>query len=199
MTLVPSIAANGDVPLSAPARADSGSGASAMPAVPLAALAAACTAQARIDSPLGGLLLARTAAGLAGVWFDGQRWHPGALAAPWSPDDPLLAEAARQLAGYFAGTRRDFDLPLDPRGTPFQRAVWQRLGAIERGCTTTYGAVARELGAPRAVRAVGAAIGRNPLSIVVPCHRVLGAGGAPTGYAGGLHRKAALLALEGMR
>ena len=170
-----------------------------VPVAALTALAAACTAQARIDTPLGSMLLARTAAGLAGVWFDGQRWHPGALAAPLVPDDPLLAEAARQLKDYFAGTRRGFDLPLDLHGTPFQRAVWQRLGLIPPGATTTYGAVARELGAPRAVRAVGAAVGRNPVSIVVPCHRVLGAGGAPTGYAGGLQRKAALLALEGVR
>ena len=195
MTFLVSTAAQGNVPPSAPA----GTGGAPLPAPPLAVLAAAVTAQRRIDTPLGAMLLARTAAGLAGVWFEGQRWHPGLLAAPSSPGDALLAEAARQLAGYFAGTRRAFDPPLDPRGTAFQRAVWQRLGAIGRGRTTTYGAVARELGASRAVRAVGAAIGRNPLSIVVPCHRVLGAGGAPTGYAGGLHRKAALLALEGAR
>ena len=195
MTLVSLIDADGDTATPGAARADRGT--TAMSAVPLAALTAVCTGQTRIDTPLGGLLLARSAAGLVGVWFDGQRWHPGSLAAPWSANDPLLGEAARQLAGYFAGVCRSFDLPLDPRGTPFQCAVWQRLGTIERGCTTTYGAIARKIGTPRAVRAVGAAIGRNPLSVVVPCHRVLGAGGAPTGYAGGLHRKAALLALEG--
>ena len=169
----------------------------AAPSPALSALAAACTAQARIDTPLGGMLLARTAQGLAGAWFDAQRWHPGRLAAPLAPGDNLLVEAARQLREYFGGTRSAFALPLDLRGTPFRRAVWRRLCDIASGATTTYGAVARDLGAPRAVRAVGAAVGRNPLSVIVPCHRVLGAGGAPTGYAGGLQRKALLLALEG--
>ena len=194
MTLVvSSIAGNSEFCASAHAVGD----AAATSALSVAAPAAVCTAQMRIDTALGAMLLARTAAGLAGVWFEGQRWHPGPLAAPWLPDDPLLVQTAQQLASYFTGTRRGFDLPLDPCGTPFQRAVWRRLSAVGYGRTTTYGAVAGELGRPRAVRAVGAAIGRNPLSIVVPCHRVLGAGGAPTGYAGGLHRKAALLALEG--
>ena len=116
---------------------------------------------------------------------------------PVSADDDLLADAARQLGEYFGGKRRSFDLLLDLRGTPFQRAVWQRLCTIPPGATTTYGAVAHDLGSPRAVRAVGAAVGRNPVSVIVACHRVLGAGGAATGYAGGLDRKAALLTLEG--
>ena len=109
-----------------------------------------------------------------------------------------LRAAARQLAQYLAGTRQAFDLPLDlSGGTPFQQAVWRALLAIPSGATTSYGALARALGSPTAVRAVGAAVGRNPISIVVPCHRVLGAGGALTGYAGGLARKQALLRLEG--
>jgi methylated-DNA-[protein]-cysteine S-methyltransferase len=150
----------------------------------------------RIESPLGRLTLARTRKGLAGVWFDGQKHEPAPLDCPERPDDPLLQEAARQLAEYWCGRRRHFELPLDAQGTPFQRGVWQALLGIDAGQTTTYGAVARAVGSPRAVRAVGAAIGRNPLSIVVPCHRVIGGDGSMTGYAGGLPRKAALLQLE---
>ena len=112
-------------------------------------------------------------------------------------DHPVLRETAQQLLAYFAGQRTAFDLPLDlSTGTPFQRAVWQALLAIEAGHTLSYGALAQRLNAPSAVRAVAAAVGRNPLSIVVPCHRVLGARGELTGYAGGLPRKQALLQLE---
>ena len=157
----------------------------------------ACTAQAHLATPLGGVLLARTARGLAGVWFEGQKDHPGVLSAPDAPDDELLARVAGQLAAYFHGEPVHFDTPLDLIGTPFQRSVWQALLAIERGATTTYGEIARRVGAPAAVRAAGAAIGRNPVSVIVPCHRVIGAGGALTGYAGGLDRKTALLRLEG--
>ena len=161
-------------------------------------LAAACTAQTRLASPLGTLLLARTGRGLAGAWFEGQKAHPGALPAPRADDDALLLAAGHQLAEYFAGRRTDFDIALDlDQGTAFQRAVWQALRRIARGATTSYGALARELGVPAATRAVGAAIGRNPLSVVVPCHRVVGADGCLTGYAGGLARKQALLRLEG--
>lgn len=163
---------------------------------PLARLQDACTAQATIDTPLGRMLVARTADGLAGLWFDGQRHHPGTLAAPERPDDPLLRRAAAQLQAYFAGDAGSFDVPLDLHGTPFQRAVWQALLRIPAGATRSYGEIARELGAPRAVRAVGAAVGRNPVSVVVPCHRVLGHDGSLTGYAGGVPRKRALLALE---
>jgi methylated-DNA-[protein]-cysteine S-methyltransferase len=154
------------------------------------------TARLRIDSPLGRITIARTRHGLAGVWFDGQKYEPANLDCPQRPDDPLLSEAAAQLADYWAGRRSHFDLPLDAQGTPFQRGVWSALLSIGAGQTTTYGAVARAVGAPRAVRAVGAAIGRNPLSIVVPCHRVIGSDGSLTGYAGGLPRKTALLRLE---
>ncbi len=104
-----------------------------------------------------------------------------------------------QLDGYFSGQRTTFDGALDLRaGTPFQQAVWQALRAIAPGTTTSYGALSRAIGKPRAVRAVGAAIGRNPISIIVPCHRVVGSSGALTGYAGGLQRKSALLQLEGV-
>ncbi len=156
----------------------------------------ACTAQARISSALGPLLLARTAVGLAGVWFEGQKHHPGAIAAPQRPDDVLLRRAAEQLHAYFAGECSAFDLPLDLRGTPFQCAVWNALLAIPAGSTRSYGEVAKTLSAASAVRAVGAAVGRNPVSVIVPCHRVVGSDGSLTGYAGGVDRKRALLDLE---
>jgi len=149
--------------------------------------------------PLGRMVLAATAQGLAGVWFAGQRHLPAMDRWPEDPAHALLREAARQLDDYFAGRRARFALPLDLRaGTAFQQSVWRALLAIPHGSTASYGAVSEGIGKPAAVRAVGAAIGRNPLSVVVPCHRVLGAGGALTGYAGGLARKSALLRLEGV-
>jgi methylated-DNA-[protein]-cysteine S-methyltransferase len=157
-----------------------------------------CTAQATFDSPLGPVLIARTEAGLAGLWFEAQKWHPEPIDVPERPDDPLLREAAQQITDYFAGRRQRFELPLDLHGTSFQRAVWEALCRIDAGGTETYAGLARRLGSPRAVRAVGAAVGRNPLSVIVPCHRVLGTDGSLTGYAGGLERKRALLALEGV-
>ena len=164
----------------------------------LASLATACTAQTTVFTPLGAVLLARTERGLAGAWFEGQKAHPGPIAAPRRADDPLLREAASQLGDYFAGRRSRFELTLDLRGTEFQRKVWQALLGIASGRTSSYGAIARGLGSPRAVRAVGAAVGRNPLSVIVPCHRVLGGDGSLTGYAGGLRRKRALLRHEGL-
>lgn len=157
---------------------------------------AACTATARITTPLGPMLLARTADGLAGAWFDGQKHHPGQLDAPERPDDALLADAAAWFVAYFAGDDGAALVPLDLRGTPFQRSVWAALRRIPRGDTRSYAQVAASIGAPQAVRAVGAAVGRNPLSILVPCHRVLASDGALTGYAGGIDRKRHLLALE---
>ncbi|MBO9513730.1 MAG: methylated-DNA--[protein]-cysteine S-methyltransferase [Variovorax sp.] len=154
----------------------------------------------RFASALGGITLAATDRGLAGLWFDRQRHWPDM--AGWEPEDdhPVMQEAARQLDDYFAGRRRHFDLPLDlSHGTGFQQAVWQALLAIPAGRTTSYGALSADVGRPAAVRAVGAAVGRNPISVIVPCHRVLGANGSLTGYAGGLERKSALLALEGAR
>ena len=155
-----------------------------------------CTAQTTITTPLGKLLLARTARGLAGVWFEGQKHHPGPLAAPRKPDDELLRRAADQLRAYFAGERERFDVPLDLHGTPFQRTVWAALLAIAPGRTRSYGEIAKSLDAASAVRAVGAAVGRNPVSVIVPCHRVVGSDGSLTGYAGGVDRKRALLTLE---
>ena len=160
------------------------------------------TVQTRTLSPLGDLRLAASPQGLAGVWFEDQRHLPsqldGAQAWPQGAAHPVLVAAVQQLQQYFGGTRTQFALPLDTSGgTPFQQTVWQALLGLAHGSVITYGALARQLGRASAVRAVGAAVGRNPLSLVVPCHRVLGAGGRLTGYAGGLERKTRLLALEG--
>ena len=119
----------------------------------------------------------------------------GAEAAAVSAD-PLLLEAAGQLSAYFAGERREFDLPLAPRGTPFQREVWAAVAAVPYGETATYAQIAAAVGRPSACRAVGAANGRNPVPVIVPCHRIIGAAGALTGYGGGLDRKRSLLDLE---
>ncbi len=155
-------------------------------------------AQCRIDTPLGPMTLAATERGLAGAWFDGQAHHPGELAAPEQPHQRWLLQGAAELQAYLAGRRTAFGVPLDPQGTAFQQAVWRQLCAIPHGAVSNYGALAQALGKPQAARAVGAAVGRNPLSVVVPCHRVLGRDGSLTGYAGGLPRKQALLALEGV-
>jgi methylated-DNA-[protein]-cysteine S-methyltransferase len=156
--------------------------------------------QTRYLSPLGPMIVAATARGLAGVWFEGQRHLPDSSNWPQQPGHPLLLRAVAQLQEYFAGQRSSFDLPLDLQGgTAFQQDVWQALLAIPAGGTTSYGNLSQRIGKPAAVRAVGAAVGRNPVSIIVPCHRVLGANGSLTGYAGGLERKSALLQLEGAR
>ncbi len=154
-------------------------------------------AQSRIATPLGPLTLAATAQGLALAWFDGQAHRSDAVDAPSDPGHPHLAQAAREFGEYFAGTRREFGIALDPQGTAFQLRVWQALRGIAMGRLSSYGEIARQVGQPEAARAVGAAIGRNPIGIVVPCHRVVGRDGSLTGYAGGLPRKAALLQLEG--
>lgn len=154
-------------------------------------------AQARLDTPLGPMTAAATDQGLAGLWFDGQAHHPGALDAPVDRSQRWIDAAARALTAYFAGE----DMPpvaLDLHGTPFQRAVWQALRALPAGRTSTYAEIAARAGAPAAARAAGAAIGRNPVSILVPCHRVVGGDGSLTGYAGGLERKRALLGHEGV-
>ena len=147
--------------------------------------------------PLGPMTLAATDKGLAGVWFDGQKHMPDTRGWPEQPDHPLLQQARRELAQYFAGQRVAFELPLDlHQGTLFQQQVWQGLLDIPFGRTLAYGELGARIGRPAAVRAVGAAVGRNPVSIIVPCHRVVGANGSLTGYAGGLERKTALLQLE---
>lgn len=149
-------------------------------------------------SPIGPLLLVADAQALRGLWFADQAGiAPAHRSAPVDEQHPVLLQAVLQLQAYFAGQRQRFDLPLAPEGgTPFQRAVWQALASIPYGGTTSYRALAEQLGRPRAVRAVGGAVGRNPLGIVLPCHRVLGAQGQLTGYTGGLVRKQALLRLE---
>jgi methylated-DNA-[protein]-cysteine S-methyltransferase len=149
-----------------------------------------------LSSPLGQLLLAATDSGMHGIYFEEHRHFKGKDGWLHNPAHPVLLQAGRQLQEFFAGTRSDFDLPLDLQGTPFQRSVWQQLLAIPYGVTTSYAQHAQNVGRPKATRAVGAAIGRNPLSIVVPCHRVVGSNGAHTGYAGGLERKRALLEFE---
>ncbi|MBC5765878.1 methylated-DNA--[protein]-cysteine S-methyltransferase [Ramlibacter albus] len=152
---------------------------------------------ARWGSPLGTIILGATSKGLAGLWFDGQRHQPDMRGWPENPGHPVLQQAIAQLQEYFDGTRTRFDLPLDlGLGTSFQQSVWNALLAIPCGDTSSYSLIGQRIGKPAASRAVGAAIGRNPLSIVVPCHRVLGSGGQLTGYAGGLDRKTALLKLE---
>lgn len=151
----------------------------------------------RLPTPLGPMWLAADAQGLVGAWFDDEKHFHGPPP-EWREDatQPLLGRAAAQLQDWFAGRRRDFDLPLAPRGTPFQQAVWREIARVGWGETRAYGVVAAAIGRPRAVRAVGAATGRNPLTLIVPCHRLLGRDGALTGYAGGLERKRALLAFE---
>jgi methylated-DNA-[protein]-cysteine S-methyltransferase len=155
-------------------------------------------AQARLDSPLGPLTAAATADGLAGLWFDGQAHHPGLLAAPVDPGNRHIAQARTELQRFWAGRMSPpFAVALDPQGTDFQQRVWQALRRIAAGRLETYAGLAAAIGAPTAARAVGAAVGRNPLSIIVPCHRVVGHDGRLTGYAGGLARKRALLEIEG--
>jgi methylated-DNA-[protein]-cysteine S-methyltransferase len=148
------------------------------------------------DSPLGRLLLVAGPRGLRTIAFPGH----GAPVTEESHDAGLsaLTDAARQLDEYFGGERRQFDLPLDlaDQGTPFQRTVWAELLRIPFGATTSYGAVARAVGRIDRIRAVGGAVGRVPVPIVVPCHRVIGSSGDLVGYGGGLHRKQALLDLE---
>ena len=153
-----------------------------------------------MHSPVGALKLIASGTGLAAIlWPDD---NPGRIRLEPLVQDARnahLVETARQLNEYFAGTRRTFDLALDMAGTAFQKSVWAALTRIPFGETRTYGQIARELGNPAATRAVGAANGKNPVSIVVPCHRVIGASGGLTGFAGGLEIKAKLLSIEGLQ
>ncbi|MDT7517997.1 methylated-DNA--[protein]-cysteine S-methyltransferase [Rhodoferax sp. TBRC 17660] len=150
----------------------------------------------RWTSPLGPMLLAGHDAGLLGVWFEQQKHYPDVAGLAFG-DHPAVTEAQAQLAAYFAGERTHFSMTLDASsGTAFQQSVWRALLDIPCGVTISYSTLSQQIGRPSAVRAVAAAVGRNPLSIVVPCHRVLGSNGSLTGYAGGVDRKAALLNLE---
>ncbi len=155
-------------------------------------------AQGLIETPLGPLTALAGDAGLMGLWFDRQQHGPGALEVPVDDEQRWIAQARAELALYFAGRLHAFAVALAPQGTPFQEAVWTRLCAIRCGDTSSYGRIARAVGSPQASRAVGAAVGRNPISIIVPCHRVIGENGTLTGYAGGLERKQALLDIEGI-
>jgi methylated-DNA-[protein]-cysteine S-methyltransferase len=151
------------------------------------------------ESPQGGMLLVADDEGLAGVFFNRQKHHPKQQA-DWKRDPHcrVLQQAKRELTEYFAGKRKRFEVALAPEGTAFQRAVWQAISTVGFGKTITYGELAQRAGCPGSARAAGAATGRNPITIIVPCHRIMGANGALTGYAGGLERKRALLALEGV-
>ena len=152
---------------------------------------------AHFDSPVGRLRLIASDAGLAAILWENDNPRRVRLSDTLEqPGHPVLKATARQLHEYFAGQRRVFDLPLDFVGTDFQRKVWAALLRIPYGETRSYSSIARQIGLPAAVRAVGAANGKNPISIVAPCHRVIGASGELTGFAGGLEVKAKLLALE---
>ena len=153
-----------------------------------------------VDSPVGRLRLVATDAGLAGILWENDRPHRVRLNIEAVDDrHPVLVETERQLAAYFAGELKDFTVKLDVAGTAFQRKVWNALLTIPFGETRSYGQIARQIGNPNAVRAVGAANGRNPVSIIAPCHRVIGSTGKLTGFAGGLDAKARLLAFEGAK
>jgi methylated-DNA-[protein]-cysteine S-methyltransferase len=149
-----------------------------------------------LASPLGELLLTADGEGLTGIQFPRHQPSPPAH---WKRDPPRFDEVGRQLRAYFAGELRDFDLPLAMGGSPFERRVWSALGKIPYGKTVSYGHIAARIGQPKACRAVGLANGKNPIPIVVPCHRVIGADGGLAGYGGGLDVKRRLLELEGVQ
>jgi len=150
----------------------------------------------QFDTPHGTMLVTATPKGLAGVYFKGQKHFPKKR--EWRRDarHPMLRRARRELAEYFAGKRKRFDVPLDPQGTVFQRKIWKAISSVSFGRTLTYSEIAKRAGHAGSARAAGAATGRNPISVIVPCHRIMGSDGSLTGYAGGLNRKRALLRLE---
>lgn len=153
-----------------------------------------------IRTTLGTTLLTGDGRSLSGLYFEGQKDHPDlAHCGPRDDDAVPFAQVREKFAAYERGELAVFDVPLALHGTPFQREVWQALLSLGFGQSATYSAIAAKIGRPKAVRAVGAAVGRNPVSVIVPCHRVLGADGSLTGYAGGLERKRALLRIEGIR
>lgn len=150
-------------------------------------------------SPMGDILISSDGETITTFGFMGQK-HQKAVPLDWlhQPDHSLIVLAKKQTDEYFSGKRKKFDLPLSPQGTSFQKSVWEALAKIPYGQVISYATVARQIGNPKAVRAVGSAIGRNPIGIIIPCHRVIGSNKKLTGYAGGLDRKQSLLALEGM-
>lgn len=157
------------------------------------------TVKTNLTTPLGTMILASADGLLVGAWFEDQAHLPELSSYPSVPKNDVLKLAVAQLSEYFAGRRSSFTLPLNYHsGTVFQHAVWQALQTIPFGISRSYSEVAQQIGKPKALRAVGAAVGRNPLSIINPCHRVIGTHGSLTGYAGGLKRKTALLQLEGV-
>jgi methylated-DNA-[protein]-cysteine S-methyltransferase len=151
------------------------------------------------QSPRGRMLLVADDKALTGVYFIGQKYQPR-IDDEWKRDDrhAPLCQAKRELAEYFSGTRTRFTVKVAPRGTPFQRGVWKAIAGVGFGKTIPYAELARRAGRPGSARAAGAATGRNPIGIIVPCHRIVGSNGSLTGYAGGLAKKRALLALEGL-
>jgi methylated-DNA-[protein]-cysteine S-methyltransferase len=163
-----------------------------------ASMIAAGRTHVTVPSPVGPLTIVAADGQITGLYMDAQRHAPGqeSFGRPGDPAEEPFATAAEQLRAYFAGELTEFDLPLSPAGTEFQRRVWTGLQAIPYGETVSYGELARRVGNPTASRAVGLANGRNPIAIVVPCHRVIGSNGSMTGYGGGLDRKRFLLALE---
>ena len=154
---------------------------------------------ARYESPLGPMYATAEDDGITHIEFQGAKYAP-AEQPDWieDPKAPALAACGTQLAEYFAGTRTEFDLPLAPRGSTFQKRVWEEIARVPYGETISYAELARRAGAPGQARAAGAATGRNPVSLVIPCHRIVGSDGSLTGYAGGLERKRELLELEGV-
>ena len=155
---------------------------------------------ARYESPLGPMFATAEADGITHIEFVGAKYAPAARA-DWveDPDAPDLAACGTQLAEYFAGKRTEFDLPLAPQGSEFQQRVWREIARVPYGKTISYGELAARAGAPGQARAAGAATGRNPVSLVIPCHRIVGSDGSLTGYAGGVERKAKLLDIEHAR
>lgn len=149
------------------------------------------------ESPYGRMLLVANEEGLCGVYFSGQKYYPR-VESPSRRDaqHATLRRAKRELAEYFGGARKRFELALAPEGTPFQHSVWKAISSVGFGQTISYAELATRAGRPGSARAAGAATGRNPIGIIVPCHRIVGSNGSLTGYAGGLDRKRALLALE---
>jgi methylated-DNA-[protein]-cysteine S-methyltransferase len=152
-----------------------------------------------MDSPVGKIQLIAGTKGLVAILWEGEGFNRIKLDMPSEDKEhPILRKTEDQLNAYFAGERKSFDIPLDLRGTPFQQQVWHALLTIPFGVTKSYGAIARQIGDPKTVRAVGGALNKNPVSIIVPCHRVIGASGKLVGFAGGLTNKSYLLNIEGI-